>query len=52
MYKEKNLFPSSNSKDYCFSGKRCIGATPAGNVAVRNLFLELNHFWLVFKPLS
>ena len=24
MYKEKNLFPSSNSKDYCFSGKRCM----------------------------
>ena len=25
------MFPSSNSKDGCFSGKRCIGATPAGN---------------------
>ena len=25
------MFPSSNSKDNCFSGKRCIGATPAGN---------------------
>jgi hypothetical protein len=25
------MFPSSNSKDDCFSGKKCIGATPAGN---------------------
>ena len=47
------MFPSSNSKDGCFSGKRCMVQLLQGMIAVRNLTVELKpNLWAGYVPLS
>ena len=47
------MFPSSNSKDGCFSGKRCMVQLLQGMIAVRNLTAELKpNLWAGYMPLS
>ena len=47
------MFPSSNSKDGCFSDKRCMVQLLQGMITVRNLTVELKpNLWAGYMPLS